>query len=294
LRTLLNDSKSESINSSYDSIKGELDDLYKDDQSVRQDKTKLYAKRDELQKEVNALYDEKRAIQSEYRTGNENYATWKRENEARKKEEEEKNRLQEEQDRLNELIAEEREAAEAPAFESELNLCNGLLAYFGTVLNQELVKTTETTAKANNLPTLNIRKVEDSEAPKGFVVKKKNDDDFLFAGSKSKKKSNNKKETQSAKPAALKIPIGVMESLFSLKIQAPLSVSEVQSTVEKVQEKKQYYLDNQDRVTEEKKAKLESKFALLSEKLKQLKITPNSSNPGTPANGEEAQPIAAE
>jgi len=63
------------------------------------------------------------------------------------------------------------------------------------------------------------------------------------------------------------VPLAIMESLVSVKVPIPSSVSEVPNSITAIQAKIQFYRDNQTKATEDKKAKAELRIKALQAKL---------------------------
>lgn len=102
---------------------------------------------------------------------------------------------------------------------------------------------------------MELRKVENGETPKGTVLKKKGDaveEDTTgwgaVGGGKKKKGANKqqqeKKETKQ-EDQMLNLPFGTLAALMGLGITAPLTSKDVPQTIENLERKKKYFVDNQ-------------------------------------------------
>ena len=103
-----------------------------------------------------------------------------------------------------------------------------------------------------------MRKVDD-ELPKGTVVRKKGEqqeDESGWGGVKNKKKGNSKNQNKGTSSATaegstsgndqlLNLPFGTLAALMSLGITAPLTTKEVSQTIDNLELKKKYFVDNQ-------------------------------------------------
>lgn len=165
-------------------------------------------------------------------------------------------------------------------------------------------------ASIARVPALELRKVE-ADAPKGTVVAKKKGQDEEeswggFAG--KKKKGGNKKaapapaataaepEEDSAaagKDEKLNLPFGTLSALMSLGITAPLTTSEIQKTINDLEIKKKYLVENQDRVTAERVASAKKKIADAESKSKMASAPQSNGTSDSTAAAAETKDQAA-
>lgn len=152
------------------------------------------------------------------------------------------------------------EEAQAPAFEREIEDCTTLIAYFQRFQSgaSSVPEPTLSTALApgpnvQNVPSLEMRKVED-EIPQGAVVmKKKQEADqsfFTVSGAKGKKKGGAKrvdtgKEKESSGPATMNVPFQTVAALLQFNISVPLSREDVPKTIDALKEKQAWFKENQ-------------------------------------------------
>lgn len=155
------------------------------------------------------------------------------------------------------------EEARAPAFEREIEDCTTLISYFqrfqsgaSSVPEPTLSSASKTEAAVKDVPSLELRKVED-EVPEGAVImKKKQENDrsfFVVSGAKGKKKGGAKKgadtgkekEKESSGPATMNVPFQTVAALLQFNISVPLSRDDVPKTVDALKEKQSWFKENQ-------------------------------------------------
>ncbi|KAJ9059180.1 multicopy suppressor of BFA (Brefeldin A) [Entomophthora muscae] len=264
LRAQIDEEKIKSINSEYDTLKEELEKFNISSNEEWSSKSKLIEKRDLIKKDIDALYDARRELISQFKEKNDEFYNWRREDMKRRQEQSELRKQQEEKEMLAETAAEERALAALPAFENEISQCKVLLAYFAKLTNASLPTNEEDEPAPAPLATpIAAREIDASNVPQGIALTKKSDrDDVYFSSTKSKKPAKKATKSNAAK-TTFTIPLGVMESLMSVKVPIPNSAADATKTLSAIQDKIQYYRDNQAKVTEEKKAKVELKIKAL-------------------------------
>ncbi|KAK9765215.1 multicopy suppressor of BFA (Brefeldin A) [Basidiobolus ranarum] len=260
LKMVLDDPRNKALNDEYNAIQAEVDALSKGHESERAKKNELYNERNRLQKELDAVYNRKRGVQDAYRHANNEYYKWQQEDRSRRQEQFIVLKQQEIEEQKAALANQERELAEIPAFLDEINTCDTLLNYLQK--NGAEQPTAENVENAAAPAGLNIRQPDtNSNVPEGFVLKKKTDDEYFIGKSSKKNKNKNKVES---KPAAFKLPLSIMEQMWELKLEVPVSATDVDKSIASIKEKKKWFQENQDRVTAENKAKAEAKIAALN------------------------------
>ncbi|ORY08105.1 hypothetical protein K493DRAFT_309914 [Basidiobolus meristosporus CBS 931.73] len=261
LKVLLDDPKNKALNDEYNAIQAELDELSKGRESERNKRNELFNERNRLQKELDTIYNRKRAVQDAYRHANNEYYKWQQEDRTRRQEQFRVKKQQEIEEQKAAAAAQERELAEIPAFLEEINNCDTLLNFLQQYSSDQSAP--EKTDNVAALANLNIREPDTSNnVPEGFVLKKKSDDDY-FAGGKASKKNKNKNKNE-AKASTFKLPLSIMEQLWALKLDVPVSAADCDKTIAAIKEKKKWFEDNQERVTAQNKAKAEAKIAALN------------------------------
>ena len=169
----------------------------------------------------------------------------------------------EQQERLEDELTQERELAEVPAYFDEINTCTNMVLYLKTLDN---IKPDTTAAVKEPKPALaaNVRAVDKDLTNGGVALKRKEDreDAYMVMGGGKKK---GKKSTKSA-TLALRFDLQTLSSFATLGVPVPTKVEEIQATIDKVEEKKQFYLVNQAKATQANKIKAEEKIKALLEK----------------------------
>ncbi|CAG8585111.1 8821_t:CDS:2 [Paraglomus occultum] len=252
IKKTLQDTDSRQLSAEYDKIKAELDLLYKNQSEQHEKRQKLFDERKRLKSQRDAEYERKNALYDNYNKAKQQYYEWFDE----KKAEDEAAQLASKAQQL-------REEAALPAFEAEILICNNLINFFQTSygINKTAVEPASVTFPA----TLNIRAVDTTaNVPEGVMLVKKEDrDDDYFVGNKETKKKRNKHEKKNQKNNSCQLDISIMDQLYQVDVAVPTSVNDIEKTVEALIAKKQYYIDNQERITEENIEKVEAKIAAM-------------------------------
>ncbi|GAA5968039.1 hypothetical protein JCM3765_003563 [Sporobolomyces pararoseus] len=284
VRALLDDPEQKKLDEKFKSIKKELDEVNKkmDEQSKSRDA--LFDERNTLSQQLDELFTKKKASAQNFRESNNKYYEKLNADRAKREEKRREERRAQEASKRDEINQQLLEEAQAPAFEREIEDCRNLILFFQQRIGQAPADSSSsangsTTSslfsrpKVSGVPELELRKVED-ELPKGTVVRKKGEqqeDETGWGGVKNKKKGNNKNQNKGSSLAAegstsgsdqlLNLPFGTLAALMSLGITAPLTTKEVSQTIDNLELKKKYFVDNQDRVTKERVAAVEKKIA---------------------------------
>lgn len=151
---------------------------------------------------------------------------------------------------VNEQLLEE---ASQPAFEREIEDCATLIEYFSRGGGKSTVpapKLATSGDKVPKVPAHDLRKVD--AIPEGAtVLKKKGDDDErdgLFGGmggGKKGKKGGRKQTEDSSSSTGLQLPMSTLSALMTLEVPSPITSADVPKTVEALQEKQQWFKQNQ-------------------------------------------------
>lgn len=192
---------------------------------------------------------------------------------------------------VNERLLEE---AQAPAFEREIEDCRTLVDFFQRRLggsgSGSVTPSTGLDRPANiiaGVAKLELRVIE--ALPAGMVAMKKKSDheDGNFTGStKSKKGPRKVVENAAPKNESLNLPFGTLSALLTLGIDSPIVSSEIPKTIESLEAKKKYFMDNQARVTKEKIATAEKRIAVAEAK-SLAAVSANGAAPVAPVVAEE-------
>ncbi|CAG8608918.1 2157_t:CDS:2, partial [Dentiscutata heterogama] len=207
-------------------------------------------KRKKIREQINAQFANRKTLQDEYNKAKQEY--WQK-------------------------VDEDRQEASAPAFHEEIVVCENLINYFQT--HHGVGKTEEVIS--NSIPddsNSNIRQPDTiSNVPEGCILAKKFEREEDLFGDISSKKVKAQKKKKTGKTNAnnanrLQLPLSIMEDLIFLKVEIPLNPSDVEKVITELSEKKNYYVENQDRVTKENIAKAEAEIAALEGKVPNKKV----------------------
>ncbi|GAA6062547.1 hypothetical protein JCM10212_004108 [Sporobolomyces blumeae] len=286
VRQLLDDPEQKKLDERFKSIRKELDEVNKkmDEQSKARDA--LFEERNAISAQLDELFTKKKASAQAFRESNNKYYEKLNADRAKRDERRREERRAQEQAKRDEINQRLLEEAQAPAFEREIEDCRNLILFFQQRIG--LAPTSSSSTASSSLfsrpgvagvPKLEIRKVE-ADLPQGAVALKKKGDDEIESswggmGGKKKKGGKNAKaagdgaeDGHAAAAAAgdetLNLPFGTLSALMGLGITAPLTTKEVPQTIENLERKKKYLVDNQDRVTKERVAAVEKKIAQAS------------------------------
>ncbi|KAI8366888.1 hypothetical protein BD560DRAFT_353797, partial [Blakeslea trispora] len=256
LKKNIDESEAKRLSDRYEALDAEFKELNQDQNKQREARNKLYDERSRLKAQLDEEYGKMRTLRDEHRKNNDEYYNFVRQLREYKREQEQLRKLQEEQEKREEAARQELELASLPAFESELALCDNLTVFLEGFLSKQQ------TQVATDAPS------DVAHAFEGMVIKKKDDDeDMFFSGKKSTKKNSNKQKEK--KSDTLKLPLATMEAFFDIKVTVPTKISEVPATIQKLKERKAYYLAEQPKATELNKKKAEEKMAAMKQQEEQ-------------------------
>lgn len=252
------DAKRDEAKAAGDKVKAQMDALSKEMAAKAGKSSHLIDEKNSIRAKTDKAYDELKEIRGTHKKAKDEFYTWLKAEQARKKEEYQK-RIAEEKDEKMRIAAEkELERASIPAFTDELGLCANLAAYLkGFLPNSN--KEAEPTNTVN--PTNSNGRAVDSSVPDGAIIMSKKSDrgEDFFVGKKPKK-SNKRVSSATVKP--FKLDLEMIDVFSRLKIEIPVSVNEIQATLESIQSKKTWFLENQASKTlaaqEAAKAKIEA------------------------------------
>ncbi|RCI02220.1 hypothetical protein CU098_006502 [Rhizopus stolonifer] len=258
LKKNIDDSETKRLSDRYEQLDAEFKELNAEQTKQRESRNQLYDERNRLKTQLDEEYTKLRTLRDEHRKNNDEYYTFIRQLREYKREQEQLRKVQEEQEKRQEAAQQELELASLPAFESEIALCDNLAIFLeGFISNGGKTAAPE---------EVNVSKV--ANAFEGMVIKKRDDDEEFFAGAKNKKKNNNNnksKDPKEKKSDTLKLPLATMEAFFDIKVTVPTKISEVPATLQKLKERKAYYIAEQPKATELNKKKAEEKIAAMQE-----------------------------
>ena len=239
-----------------DNVKSQMDALSKEIASKAGKSSHLIDEKNSIRTKMDKAYDELKAIRGAHKKARDEFNAWYRSEQARKKEEYQKRISEEKEEKLRIAAERELERASIPAFTDELGLCANLATYLTSFLPDN--KEVDATASK---PTNSINRAVDSSVPAGVtVISKKTDRDEDFFVGKKPKKSAKRAPTTAVKP--FKLDLEMIDLFSRLKIEIPVSVTEIPTTLDSIETKKKWFLDNQASKTlaaqEAAKAKIEA------------------------------------
>ncbi|EIE92139.1 hypothetical protein RO3G_16850 [Rhizopus delemar RA 99-880] len=251
LKKNIDDSEAKKLSDRYEQLDAEFKEIQGDQNKQREARNKLYDERSRLKGLLDEEYNKLRTLRDEHRKNNDEYYTFVRKLREYKKEQEQLRKVQEENEKRQEAAKQELELASLPAFENEIALCDNLAIF--------LESFTSSGSKNDTASSTNVNEIKN--AFEGMVIKKR-DDDVFFAGG-NKKKQNKSKESaakEGKKSDALKLPLSTMEAFFDIKVTVPTKISEIPATIQKLKERKEYFIKEQPKVTEANKKKAEERI----------------------------------
>ena len=240
----------------------------------------LFAERDKLSKKLDELFNERRELFANHKKANDVWYQWSREDRARKAEAAKQRQAEYQKQKKMEQIERAKEQASLPAFEVEISQCNALAIMLRQMTVEGYSPAAQQSASGSkvvagaSLPV--ARQASDAlNLPKGVkeatVLKKKSDrfeEETLFQATKKTKRSGTGSSTAAPKDTdKLKFDLSVMDQFLSLKVDLPTKYGDIAKTVDALDKKKQYFLENQERKTKEN---IEKAKALEEKLLKSL------------------------
>ncbi|KAG1329710.1 hypothetical protein G6F62_007552 [Rhizopus arrhizus] len=253
LKKNIDDSEAKKLSDRYEQLDAEFKEIHGDQNKQREARNKLYDERTRLKGLLDEEYNKLRTLRDEHRKNNDEYYTFVRKLREYKKEQEQLRKVQEENEKRQEAAKQELELASLPAFENEIALCDNLVIF--------LESFTSSGAKSDTISGGNVNEIEN--AFEGMVIKKRDDDVFFAGGNKKKQNKKEPAAKESKKSDALKLPLATMENFFDIKVTVPTKISEIPATIQKLKERKEYFIKEQPKVTEANKKKAEERIQAL-------------------------------
>ncbi|KAJ2596872.1 multicopy suppressor of BFA (Brefeldin A) [Coemansia sp. RSA 1721] len=262
------DTNAHALGQEFDKLQAELDGLKASQEEGKQQRSELFSERSRILKALDQVWDEKRQLQDEHRRQNNEYYQWQQEERKRKAHEEKQRRIQEQREKRLAIAQEQREEAEIPAFEDEINGCESLIIYLNNISS---AGPGGSPANGRSENSTRPSSVASDHAPAGMVaIKKSNDEETYFAGTgtpKSKRRNGRKDKKAGSAADILKLPLAVAERFLELQVELPTTSASIPGTIERLAAKKKHFVENQARATEENKRKAEEKIAKLMAEL---------------------------
>ncbi|KAI8379565.1 uncharacterized protein BYT42DRAFT_569236 [Radiomyces spectabilis] len=275
LKKNIDTEEAKKLSKQYEELDAEFKNLHLEQNKQWESRNKLFNELTKVRTEKDEEQAKLRTLRDEHRKANDEYYNFVRKLREFKEEQERLRKIQEEKEKREAAAKQELEEAALPAFESEIALCENLTKYLqGFVAGGSSEE--QRTDNGANAP----------DAPEGMVVMKKKDDEEFFSGA-SKKKQRGNKANKEKKTDALKLPLATMEAFFDIKVTVPTKISEIPATLEKLKERKAYYVAEQPKVTEANKKRAEEKIAALQKKMQE-----EQEEAAAAAKATEEQPVS--
>ncbi|KAJ1973228.1 multicopy suppressor of BFA (Brefeldin A) [Dimargaris verticillata] len=271
----LEEEDTDPLSDQFHQVQSELKVSKAEAAKLQQDKQEALQLRAEAKKNLDELYAERRAQQNAFHEAKAKYNAWVQEDRKRRDEERRQQRLEEERERKQAQIEEAQALADTPAFAHELATCASLLHYLDDKVLPAPLRANNCAEPLQTLPpTINI--------PKGAQVLNRGSNSTPHElSSKSKKRTHRKKrhDPESAQGTnssqlgrTITFPLAVMEQFWEVGLTPPATMADVQACRKELVEKQQWYLDNQDRVAAETKAKASDRVAKLQQEMRSLTV----------------------
>ncbi|KAF9415761.1 hypothetical protein BGZ94_010399 [Podila epigama] len=271
IKEAIDDPVARELSAEYNKVQAALDEINKTKDEAWKKRNELFDERTRLQRELDAEFQRKKAVNDEYFAAVREHNKFLQEEQTRRREEIQQRKQQELEEKRLAIAKEERELAEIPAFEAEINTCDSVYKYLVLFSNDQkriMEANTNTSASAISATTsgaTNVRQADTTtNVPKGVMLTKKSEkvEDVYHVGAKSKKVKCPKEKKNEAN--SFKLPLAVLEQLLELKIVVPTSTAELEKTLNALAEKRDNYRANQAKVTAENKRKAEERIAKLT------------------------------
>ncbi|KAF2402506.1 hypothetical protein EJ06DRAFT_507404 [Trichodelitschia bisporula] len=228
-------------------IRKEQDEVFKNLNSLRDERTKAQA---EQQETFQAL----RAVKDAYFQQKRAFRDYEQKAFQQRKERQRAEREAFEANKRKEVAERKLEEASSPAYLDEILTTEGLIRYFdpSALPAKEITATSKFAATAQ-------RTIDDSGL-KGTRLAKKEDEDYFAPTGGKKKKGKKGGASAAASETKFNLSIGVIEELAKVKVNAPASQADVPGVVKQLQEKLEFWKEDQDRKTKENIAKAQKEI----------------------------------
>lgn len=252
LRKKLNSIQNKEVQSEFEKVKKELDEIRNSNQSTYDKKGALITKRNTIRKQKDAKYSSIKKLRSDFDDQFAKFKTLMAE-EKKKRDEEFKSKQQEEEKLKKKQLAEKKlKEASKPAFEDEINSIHNLLKYFDPSYAKPQPKQLDSAGSF----TTNSNAIRTVEMPEDVVVLKKEQESF-FEGSKGKKSKGKK----AAKSKTFTVEPDIIVALSDLTIPLPTKQEDVPSTITTLKETLSALESKQEEQTKQNIEKAKAKIA---------------------------------
>lgn len=277
-------------NKEIDAVQVEIDakqkevDAMKDNEvEARKNLSTLKARKEEIRKEIGEKMDERNKCRENFREANDKWYDYQRAIKAQKKLKYEEEKKKREEERAAFLAAKEAEEAKKIPYEEEMNLCDYLANYLAKTYLSDKSQDKEEAKQGDSVA------VKDDPFA-GFKPLKKDDDAvFLKMGDGKKPRVRASKK----KPAPVfKLNVDSFEQFGLLGLTPPTSLEAVQSSVDELKAKKEWY-SKQDRGSVPTAAEIRKAKEKEAQKLIQAGSTATKNNKKLDITGDDFAPLSA-
>ncbi|KAK9462610.1 uncharacterized protein V1516DRAFT_647242 [Lipomyces oligophaga] len=285
LRSKVEDKESKELSSKHQAISDELNAIRSETDKVYKNRSALIEQRNEARKAREEAYSNLRKFKNDFYQQRRDFNKYEQAEKQKLWERQRAEREAQERERRMRRAAVKLEAASQPAYAADISQAESLLTFFaGTEKPVESVTTTSLyTGPASRLVEL--------PANTEIISNKFKDDEVLFVGKKGKKKGGDKSAKNKSKEEKFTLDINVVSTLSRFNIGVPMSREEVPTTVDALKAKIQYFLDNQDKVTQDNIKKAQDEIDKI-EKEAEIASAAREKKSGKKTNGNGAEPLA--
>ncbi|OMJ21085.1 hypothetical protein AYI69_g5969 [Smittium culicis] len=280
----LSGTNSAALSNEYNELQAKLDTLKAKHSDERAAIDSLYTERNSFKEKIDALYDQKRAAITQFRTKTNEFYEFQQEDRKLKAESEKAARAKDARDKMLAIAQEQRELAELPAYQDEINNCNTLIAYLQSSFSIKGPESTlsngdaadKTTSATPALGETKIRAPDtSSNIPEGLKPIARKDEEYFTA--QPKKKNQKKKAATPNVPSAatktgVKLPLTMLERFSELGLIPPARINQVTDSIKIINELKEEFIKNQDKATAENRERAEAKIARLMSEFSETQI----------------------
>ncbi|KAI9764910.1 MAG: hypothetical protein M1840_007935 [Geoglossum simile] len=255
LRKGLEDPEGKGVNERYAMISKELDDIKAEQDEARGNINSLRDERTRIRAECQEKITVIRGLKDEFYAQKKAYAEHERQAYLARRERQKLERENYERERRRKVADRKLEEASEPAYMDEILTAEGLIRYF----DPSYIGATKSSGPSKFAAQAS-RTVDDPILTGTKVIKKEDREDEYFVGTGGKK--GKKGRNRGAAPEGTKVEggkfslsIGVLEELAKVRVEPPMSQTDVPHVVEKLKGKLEQWRKDQDEKTKENIAK---------------------------------------
>jgi len=229
------DAEIDAVQVDIDEKKKVVDAMKETENESRKNITALKEERESLKKQIGEKLDERNGVRTVFREQNNKWYDYQRAIKAQKKMKYEEEKKRRDEEILAKKLAYEEEEAKKIPYEEEMYMCTLLADQLSkSFLGGETSEKKDSDAKKSDV----IEVKDDPFA--GFTPLKKNDDEVFLQHGKGKKKPRVRASKKKA-PPMFKLSVDYYEQFGLLNLTPPTSVETVQTAVDELKAKKEWY-----------------------------------------------------